>query len=165
MEKLGYYEKFFTERENNAKDARCGYLLELAVKDYFGLPLEISKPGKTDITVEINGHKRKAEIKQNGGDFRHACKGNSFIFYAVYIDESKTLAEQFGYIMPMTVFKKAGAELKHIRDTKTDSKGLEKMSLQTLYNYSKGDFHGAKAFKLADRWEELEAVSFKEFFK
>lgn len=164
MKTLNQYLDNLTPEQRNAVDAIPGYLLEYAVKDYYHKPLIISKPGKVDITATIDGHARRMEVKQNGGDFRYNCKGNSYIAYAVYINPNKPLREQFGYVMPMSVFKACGYALNHIRTEKTDSKGNTKMALQTLYNYKKGDFHGAKGFKLADAWEAAGAIPFKEFF-
>lgn len=163
--KLNDYYGNLTEQQRNAVDAINGYLLEYAVKDYAHKKLAISKPGKVDLSLPIDGKLRRVEVKQNGGDFRYNCKGNSYIVYAVYIDGNKPLREQFGYVMPMEVFRTAGYTLNHIRTEKKDSKGNVKMSLQTLYNYSKQDFHGAKAFKLSALWEEMGAIPFKEFFK
>lgn len=164
MEKLGNFRRYFTAEQERAIDAHKGYLLEYAVKWYFGADMNISDPEKRDLKASIDGHMRFIEIKQNGGDFRHSCKGNSFIMYAIYIDESKPLSGQFGYVMPMATFKTVGAQLHLFRSEKKDSKGNVKMSLQTLYNYSKQDFHGAKAFKLADAWEAAGAIPFKDFF-
>lgn len=164
MKTLETYRNNLTAEQENAVDAINGYLLELAVKDYFGKTLAISKPGKVDITATIDGHSRRMEVKQNGGDFRYNCKGNSYIAYAVYIEPGKPLREQFGYVMPMKVFRECGYALNHIRAEKVDSKGNTKMALQTLYNYKKDDFHGAKAFKLSAMWEAAGAVSFKDFF-
>ena len=164
MEKLNYYYNFLSEEQKKAVDAIPGYLLEFAVKDYFHKTLAISKPGKLDLQIMVDGHKRNCEVKQNGGDFRFECKGNSYIAYCVYIEPGKDLRHQLGYVMPMTVFKSAGYALNHIRKEKLDSKGNCKMALQTLYNYTKADFHGRKAFKLIDLWEAGGAVAFKDFF-
>ena len=165
MFNLCFFEQFFTAEQARATDARKGYLLELAIKSYFGADMNISDPGKRDLKVSIDGHMRFIEIKQNGGDFRHACKGSSYIMYCIYIDENKPLCEQFGYVMPMTTFKAVGAELNFFRSEKKDKAGNVKMSLQTLYNYKKDDFHGAKGYKLADAWEAAGAIPFKEFFR
>lgn len=165
MKKLYQYRENLTEEQKNATDALNGYLLELACKDYAHKPLKISEPGKVDLSFMINGKLRRVEVKQNGGDFRSYCKGSSFIAYAVYIEPDKTLREQLGYIMPMKTFIECGEKLNHIRESKTDSRGNIKMSLQTLYVYSKNDFHGKKAFKLMDLWEEAGAIPFKDFFK
>ncbi|MBO7716968.1 MAG: hypothetical protein J6S85_25605 [Methanobrevibacter sp.] len=165
MNTLDSYLVNLTAEQLRATDAINGYLLELAVKDYFHKPLVISKPGKLDLTATIDGKARRMEVKQNGGDFRYNCKGCSYIAYAVYIEPGKPLSEQFGYIMPMSVFKAVGYALNHIRTEKTDSAGHTKIALQTLYNYRKGDFHGAKAYKLADMWEQAGAITFKDFFK
>lgn len=164
MEKLNYYYNFLTEEQKRAKDAINGYLLELAVKDYYGLPLVISKAGKRDLKITVNGKVHYCEVKQNGGDFRFECRGSSYIAYSVYIEPEKDLRHQLGYLMPMTVFKSAGYALNHIRKEKLDSKNNCKMSLQTLYDYAKADFHGKKAFKLIDMWEADGAVAFKDFF-
>ena len=165
LHKLVYYAQFLTAEQLNNACGYYGYLLELAIKDYFGKPLVISPEGKIDISVSFNGKLRRAEIKQNGGQFRSAGKGNSLMFYSVYIEPEKTLPEQLGYIMPMELFRSVGFSLKHIRTEKLDGDGYRIMALQTLYNYSKSDFHGAKAGKLADTWEDGGAVTFKSFFK
>lgn len=164
MFNLNEFRRFFTAEQERATDAHMGYLLEYAIKYYFGADMNISDPGKRDLKVSIDGHVRFIEIKQNGGDFRHACKGNSYIMYCIYIDENKPLREQFGYVMPMATFKAVGAELNFFRSEKKDKAGNVKMSLQTLYNYKKGDFHGAKGYKLADAWEAAGAIPFKDFF-
>ena len=164
MHILSYYIQFLTAEQLANTCGFYGYLLELAIKDFFGKPLVISAEGKIDISVMYDGKLRRAEIKQNGGQFRSAGKGNSLMFYAVYIEPEKTLAEQFGYIMPMEIFRAIGFELNHIRKEKLDGDGYRIMALQTLYNYSKADFHGAKAGKLADEWTENGAITFKDFF-
>lgn len=166
MYPLSYYKQFIDEALWT-NDGFYGYLLELAVKDFFGLPLIVSEAGKTDCwRVPIDGHDRVLEVKQNGGDFRTAGKGNSYIAYAVYIDINQDLAHQFGYMMQMQTFRDIGnGPLHHVRAEKKDHKGEIKMSLQTLYVYKKKDFLGKKAFKLADAWEDAGAVSFKDFFR
>ena len=158
------FEKLFTEKELANINAYHGFLLEYAIKWYGGITLKISDIGKPDCKLTINGQNRIVEIKQNGGNFYSACKGSSFIAYCVFIDPEKSLKEQFGYIMPMGDFKVCGAALNHIRSEKRD-RGAVKMALQTLYDYKKADFHGTKAFKLADMWEEAGAIPFKDFFK
>ena len=164
MRILNDYIQYLTSEQLGNECGRYGYLLELAVKDYFHKPLVISKAGHIDLTITVNGKSRRCEVKENGGDFRFECKGSSVVAYAVYIDGSKTLAEQFGYMINMPAFKTCGYALNHIRTEKKDKDGNNKMSLQTLYNYKKGDFHGAKAFKLSAMWEEFGAISFKDFF-
>ena len=153
-----------TETERNNTCGYYGIILEYACKWYNGQKLEIAKPGKPDLRFVVDGKKRVVEVKENGGNFYTCGKGNTFIFYAVYIDMEKMLKDQFGYVIPMPAFREAAAAFNHIRSEKKD-RGLTKMALQTLYNYSKGDFHGTKALKLAAMWEELGAISFKDFFK
>lgn len=165
MNILSVFAQYLTPAQVNAMCAFYGYLLELAVKSWAGKPLVISSAGRVDLSVMIDGKLRRLEVKQNGGDFRHSCKGSSWIAYAVYIDPSKPLKGQLGYVMPMSVFREIGTALNFIRDEKVDSKGNSKMALQTLWNYSKNDFHGRKAEKLMDAWEEAGAIPFKEFFK
>ena len=165
MKKLGEYYAYLTEEQKNAKDALYGYLLELAVKDYCGKKLVISKPGHIDVSMNVNGVLRRIEIKQNGGDFRHLCKGNSYVAYAVFIDPEADLAHQLGYFIPMPVFREAGFALNHIRaEKKCKADGVYKTALQTLYNYKQASFHGVKAFKLIDMWEAGGAITFKDMF-
>lgn len=161
---LKEFEKLLTVKELANPNGYHGFLLEYAVKWYSGQVMKIADIGKPDCKLTISGKNRIVEIKQNGGNFYSACKGSSFIAYAVFIDPEKTLREQFGYIMPMGDFKMCGTALNHIRGEKRD-RGAVKMALQTLYDYKKADFHGTKAFKLADMWEEAGAIPFKDFFK
>lgn len=165
MNALSYFAQFLTAAQVNATCAFYGYLLELAVKAWAGKRLAISSAGRVDLSAVIDGKLRRLEVKQNGGDFRHSGKGSSYIAYAIYIDPSKPLTAQLGYVMPMSVFRETGTALNFIRDEKADSKGNSKMALQTLWNYSKDDFHGRKAEKLMDAWEAAGAIPFKEFFK
>ena len=161
---LVYYVQFLTDAQRYS-DGFFGYVLELAVKDFFNLPLLISPPEKKDVKATIyDNSKHYIEVKQNGGDFRSACHGSGMIAYTVYIDLDKPLNQQFGYVMPMSIFRTVGAELKHIRSEKKDKNGNLKMSLQSLYNYKENDYHGKKAFKLADSWEDNGAITFKDCF-
>lgn len=165
---LSYYDQFLTEAQRNDACGYHGYLLELAVKDFYGRPLVISPRGKLDLSGEVYGHLRRLEVKSNGGDFYNAGKGSSFILYAVYVDPDEDLRHQEGYLIPMKLFRQVGYALNHIRGEKSykDDKGVTryKMSLQTLYNYSKADYHGRKAEKLIDLWLDGGAVDFKSFF-
>lgn len=162
---LIYFAQFLTDAQRNS-DGYYGYLLELAICYHYGRPLVISPANAHDIVfTDSNGKRRFMESKQNGGEFRHYCKGNSYISYAVFIDPYKTLPEQFGYVMPLDVFRTCGKALNHIRTEKKDADGSVKIALQTLYKYKDGDFHGAKAFKLSTLWEENGAIPFKEFYK
>lgn len=166
---LSYYLQFLTEDQRNDACAWRGYLLELAVKDYYGKPLVISPPGTLDLSGMVFDHLRRLEVKSNGGDFYNAGKGSSFILYAVFVDPDLDLRHQEGYLIPMEVFRKAGYALHHIRTEKhyRNKKGelKVKMSLQTLYNYTSADYHGRKAEKLTDLWLEGGAIDFKSFFK
>ena len=164
MENLVAFISFLSDSQINATCALFGYLLELAVKSFFGMPMTISPAGKPDITIPINGKNRRTEIKQNGGDFRSNCKGESYIAYCVYVDINKPLNQQFGYIVKKSVFIDCANQVNMIRE-KTDSKGYKKTSLQTVYNYKLNDFHGSKGYKLADLLEQHGAIPFKEFFK
>ena len=166
MKALSYYEQFIPEdRKNTLKTTLCGYCLELSIKDYLGLPLVLSPAGKVDVTMPINGKNRKTEIKQNGGDWRNNCKGESFVAYCPYVDLDKPLNQQFGYIVVKTAFVRCAEKVNLIRHGKKDSKGYSKDSLQTVYNYKLNQFHGAKAFKFTALLEdETNALTFKEYF-
>ena len=165
---LSYYAQFLTPEQANDPCGYNGYLLELAVKDFYGRPLVISPRGHLDLSGDVFGHLRRLEVKSNGGDFYNAGKGSSYILYATYIDPDQDLRHQDGCLIPMSLFREVGYALNHIRSEKRykDSKGevKVKMSLQTLYNYSKRDYHGRKAEKLHDAWIEGGAVDFIDFF-
>lgn len=167
---LSFYLAFLTPEQLANACALYGYLLELAIKDYRdsyahdASRLVISKAGHVDLSLMIDGKLRRVEVKQNGGEFRHLCRGSSYIAYAIYIEPDLPLRQQFGYVLPMRDFKTAGASVNLFRYDKEDGDGYRKLALQTLYNYKAGDFHGRKAEKLADALETLGAIPFKEFF-
>lgn len=150
-----------------------GYALELAVKHYFGLPLDISRDNNIDVIAEIDGKRHFLEVKTGSspcvslradGSEKNELKTCSFFGYAIYIDPNKTLAGQFGYILPSSIIRKTGFETGFLRET-VRSDGKPTIKTQTLYNYKKNDYHGTKAFKLSALWEENGAIPFKEFFK
>lgn len=166
---LSFYRQFLTPEEKANTCALHGFLLELAIKDYRDgykhdpARLVISKAGHVDLSLVIDGKLRRVESKQNGGEFRNYCRGSSYMAYAIYIDEDKPLAGQFGYIVSRQDFIACGDSVNLFRSKKDNDK-YTKLSLQTLYNYAEADFHGKKAFKLADALEDAGAITFKEFF-
>ena len=85
--------------------------------------------------------------------------------YSFYVDLDKPLCKQYGYVMSMKDFLSIGFELNHIK-AGTENGGKNRcLKTQTVYNNSKKAFHGKKAFKLEERYLQVDAVSFKEFFK
>lgn len=166
---LSFYRQFLTPDQLANTCAIQGFLLELAIKDFRDnykhdpARLVISKAGHVDLSLIIDGKLRRVECKENGGEFRNYCRGSSYMAYAVYIDEDKPLAGQFGYIAPRADFIAAGDSVNLFRSKKDNGKYM-KLSLQTLYVYKQADFHGKKAFKLADALEDAGAITFKEFF-
>lgn len=142
-----------------------GLALELAVKDFYGLPLNISgRKGIDIIFTDDDGNKRFMEVKSNSSPIGNAVNRSSVMAYAFFIDVNKTLDNQYGYVMDKKIFLEIGYKLNHIKNGTSAGGKAKCIKTQTVYNYSKNEFHGAKAFKLEDEYLNVGAIPFSEFF-
>lgn len=144
-----------------------GLALELAVKDFYGLPLTISRVRANDVVFTGEDGKRHfMEVKSNSSPLEDCINRSSVISYAFGVRLEKTLAEQWGYVLPLKTFFEVGIEMGHIKTgTVQGGKYRVKYKTQTVWNNSKGEAHGKKAYKLEDAYKAVGAVSFKEWFK
>lgn len=140
-----------------------GLALELAVKDFFGLPLDISKARGIDIVATIDGKRRFVEVKSNYSPLSEAVDRSSIMVYCFGVQPEKPLCEQWGYVLAKKDFMEIGKSLNHIT-IKKNSKGRPETVTQTVWNNKKQQPHGAKAYKLEDAYIAAGAVSFGEFF-
>lgn len=176
MKTLNYYanklangEIYYKGTKETVKPNDCnlrGYALELAVKDYYGLELSICREHANDVVFRDEDDRRHfMEVKSNSSPIDGVLNRSSVISYAFFINLDATLAEQNGYVMPLKKFMDIGMSLGHIKSgtVKGGSVHVE-YKTQTVYNYSKMEFHGKKAFKLADAYVQAGAVSFEDWF-
>ena len=177
MRKLSFYADMLAREEityagtskvvkPNAANIR-GLALELAVKDYYGLPLAISRANSNDIVYRDSAERRHfMEVKSNSSPLDGCIGRSGTMAYVFGVRLEKTLAEQWGYVMPTKLFMTIGFELKHIKQGTTNGGRAEvEYKTQTVWNNSKQEPHGTKAYKLEDAYQAAKAKPFKEWFK
>lgn len=144
-----------------------GLALELAVKDYFNLPLEVSKSRENDIIfVGDDGKRHFMEVKSNSSPIENCVGRSSVMAYVFGVQLDKPLSKQWGYVMPLKQFIEIGYAHGHIKSgTSTGGKVAVAMKTQTVWNNSKNEPHGAKAYKLEDAYIAAGAISFSEMFR
>lgn len=175
MEKLGYYAEMVqsgkicykgTKNPVIANDCNLkGLSLELAVKDYYNLPLEISNAHGIDIIFQLNGKRTFAEVKSNGSPIAIACSRSSYMMYVFGVDLNKPLNGQWGYVVNKSSFMTIGKKLGHIKQGTTAGGRVDCVKTQTVWNNSKNAPHGTKAYKLEDAYIAAGANSFEEWFR
>lgn len=176
MKELNYYANMLLNGEIHYKDSKdavkvndCnlkGYSLELAVKDYYGLPLEISRSRQNDIIFyDADDRKHFMEVKSNSSPIDGVLGRSSFISYAAFVNLDATLAEQVGYVMKLKTFMDIGMTLGHIKSGTTKGGTVEvEYKTQTVYNNTKSEFHGKKWFKLEAEYVRKGGISFEDWF-
>lgn len=144
-----------------------GDAFELAIKDALGLSLKVSKEHTIDVRFCIDGKRlNKIEIKQNGGELRNDCRGNSYIIYAPFVDMNKSIYEQpAAYILKRSTFIDmiSDPRVKILRHNKKTSKGTLIDALQTTWVYTKNEPLGNKAQHFIELAEELGIVKLSDW--
>lgn len=142
-----------------------GLSLELASKDFHGLPLDISSARGIDIVfTDENGKRRFMEVKSNGSPLAIAAERSSIMAYAFCVNLEKPLNKQWGYVLSRSAFMEIGEKLHHIVSGTTSGGRVHTLKTQTVWNNKKNAPHGAKAFKLEDEYIKAGARSFEEYF-
>ena len=148
-----------------------GFALELAVKDYYGLPLVISRQRGIDVITEVNGKRTFIEVKSNSSPLAIGVSRSSLMCYACFVDINKPLNRQKGYVINRSDFVDIGIKLNHIKTGTSNYRANNGkpsfntcLKTQTVYNYSKGEYHGKKWFKLEDEYIEHGGISFRDWF-
>lgn len=141
-----------------------GFALELAVKDFFNLPLEISGQRQIDVIATINGQRRHLEVKSNSSPICNGLIHSSIMVYAFGIDLNKPLNQQYGYIINKADFMAIGTALNHFKIGTVNGGKATTVKTQTVWNNSKNAPHGTKAYKLEDEYIKHGGLSFEEFF-
>lgn len=144
--------------ENEKHDGRYGEGVEMALKAYFRLKINVSKPGRTDM--------RKAnvcyEIKTGAGELgdvgHKLVKGCSMVVYVPVVNENLPIEEQEGFVMEREVFLEILEECGLIRE-KTSTSGVRKVTIQTFWNRSKNAPHGKGYRRMLDAFYNNESVT------
>lgn len=143
-----------------------GLALELAVKDYYSLDLTISARRSNDIIFYGKDGKRHfMEVKSNSSPIDGCIGRSSTMAYVFGVKLEKTLAQQWGYVMPLKSFMEIGLELKHIKSGTTQGgKVSVEYKTQTVWVNKDRLPWGKKAYKLEDAYRANGAASFSEWF-
>lgn len=143
-----------------------GCAMQLAAQDWAKNKLEFRLHGIDIIYKDADGERRFLEVKSNSSPIEAASALRcSMIAYASHVEPSRPLNKQDGYVLPMADFLRIGKELKLIKSgTSCGGSKTEDMKTQTVYNNSKGDYHGTKWFKLEEEFLKVGALTFEEFF-
>jgi hypothetical protein len=140
-----------------------GKAFEIAVKQMLGKKACVSACGKTDLRYgKYYEIKTGAGVLDYTGTGKAMCYGSSMVIYAPVVDEDNLL-ETEAFVMTRKVFLETLDELGMIR-RKVSTAGLETLSIQTFWNRSKNQPHGAKYGKMIDRFYELIADGEAELF-
>ena len=81
------------------------------------------------------------------------CYGSTMVIYAPVVNENDLL-ETEAFVMTRKVFLETLEDLGMIRH-KVSTAGIETLSIQTFWNRSKNQPHGAKYGKMIERFYEL----------
>lgn len=176
MENLRYYAEmvengkiYYSGTKKVVKPNSCniyGFAVELAVCDYYGLPLTISRAKTNDVIyTDDNGARHFMEVKSNSSPIDGCVGRSSVIAYVFGVQLDKPLNKQWGYVLPFKTFMSIGKKLKHIKEgTTTGGTVMVEYKTQTVWNNKKQEPHGTKAYKLEDAYQQANAKSFGEWF-
>lgn len=148
---------------NPEKDSGLvGDALELAIKDFYGRPLVISKQGHSDIRIG----NRNYEIKNGGGELGNEdgklVKGSGWAIYVPVVLVDYPLSRQDGYVMTRQDFIDSLDEAGAIR-RKTSTSGQKKVTIQTFWNRKLNKPHGRLMFRMIEAFESRDNEELCEF--
>lgn len=148
---------------NPEKDSGLiGDALELAIKDFYGRPLVISKQGHSDIRIGS----RNYEIKNGGGELGNEdgklVKGSGWAIYVPVVLVDYPLSRQDGYVMTRQDFIDSLDEAGAIR-RKTSTSGQKKVTIQTFWNRKLNKPHGKLMFRMIEAFESRDNEELCEF--
>ena len=139
-----------------------GDALEMAVKDWYGRPLVMSKQGRCDIRIGA----RNYEVKQGGGELgelgKRLVRGSGWVLYIPVVLLDYPLDKQDGYIMDRADFLRALQDAGALR-SKTPTRGNTKVTIQTFWNRSKNKPHGRLLDKMLEAFDQYENEELCEF--
>ena len=141
-----------------------GKLYEKAVKEYLHKKVAVSGAGKTDMRHNHKCYEIKtgAGVLDYSGTGKEMCYGSTMVIYAPVVNENNLLDSE-SFVMTRKVFIETLEELGMIRH-KVSTAGMDTLTIQTFWNRSKNQPHGAKYGKMIDRFYELIANGEAELF-
>lgn len=140
-----------------------GKAFEIMVKKLVGLKASVAAAGKTDMRYgKCYEIKTGAGVLDYTGTGKAMCYGSTMVIYAPVVNENDLLDTE-AFVMTRKVFLETLDELGMIRH-KVSTAGTETLSIQTFWNRSKNQPHGAKYGKMIDRFYELIADGEAELF-
>lgn len=115
-----------------------GGALELAFKDFFGMPLAISGEKSFDVILLVNGQRRHAEVKQNGGGLGNKDKsGNSLFIYCPVVRDDLPIDQQEMFVLPRKVFIEILHKTGNYRSDKDKGDGTTQNAVYSIWNYKR----------------------------
>lgn len=140
-----------------------GKAYEIAIKEMLGKKACVSACGKTDLRYGKHYEiKTGAGVLDYTGTGKAMCYGSTMVIYAPVVNENDLLDTE-AFVMTRKVFLETLEDLGMIR-RKVSTAGIETLSIQTFWNRSKNQPHGAKYGKMIDRFYELIADGEIELF-
>lgn len=141
-----------------------GDALELAIKDFYGKPLVISRQGHADIRIGT----RNFEIKSGAGELgdaytRKLLRGSGRVLYVPVVYYDQPLMRQDGYVMDRADFLDALEEAGAIRWSKKSTSNGLRVTIQTFWVRSKNKPHGRLLSRMLDAFESRENEELCEF--
>ena len=141
-----------TYKENDS--GAYGKAYEIAIKEMLGKKACVSACGKTDLHYGKHYEiKTGAGVLDYTGTGKAMCYGSTMVIYAPVVNENDLL-ETEAFVMTRKVFLETLEDLGMIRH-KVSTAGIETLSIQTFWNRSKNQPHGAKYGKMIERFYEL----------
>lgn len=149
--------EMFKDLAVHGADGAKGDIFEIALKDFFGLDLAVSRQGVVDLPVRVSAKVKrfnKVEVKTGAGEVKHELKGNSFVVYCPVVDLSADLIHQEAFILERKVFIECLKRSGCFREGKRTSNNTYTEAIQTFWNNKQNKPHGKKLFALLDELYE-----------
>ena len=149
--------KNLTMYAKHGKDGLNGDTFEIALKEFFGLPLEVSPSKVVDLPIRVTEKVKKfnkVECKTGAGEIKHELKGNSFVVYCPVVDLEKDLIHQEAFILERKVFIECVKSAGCYRADKKTTNNTHTEAIQTFWNNKQNKPHGRKLYVLLDELYE-----------
>lgn len=148
---------------NKGEDGLAGACFELALHDFLGDKLEVAANGKTDIRLDIDGKKRKVEVKTGAGRIANDCKGNSYFIFCPVVNMEASLDRQEAFIVKRAVFIQTLKDAGLYRGSKESTSGPATEAIQTFWNRKLNKPHGKKLYILLDLLYDRAEATLEEY--
>ena len=155
--------KEYSIYNNKGEDGLAGACFELALHDFLGDKLEVAANGKTDIRLDIDGKKRKVEVKTGAGRIANDCKGNSYFVFCPVVNMEASLDRQEAFIIKRSVFIETLKDAGLYRGEKSSTSGPATEAIQTFWNRKLNKAHGKKLYILLDLLYDRAEATLEEY--